>query len=131
MSSRSSISRNTKQREVVLSIIEKANKPLSAPQITAKAQKLIPSLNKTTVYRTLERLEGEGLISKMLVQPNMLHYEMSHGGGEHHHHFICNTCERVFCLEGCTQSLQQMIPKGFTLIDHEITLRGICKECKI
>ena len=121
--------RNTKQRAVILDIFAQAKKPLPAPVVVSKAQAKVPKINKTTIYRTLERLEKEGMVSSMLVSPGVLHYELAKGDAHHHHHFVCNRCEGVFCLEGCTQGLSKLLPKGFILDSHDITLHGTCADC--
>lgn len=118
--------RNTKQREVILEIFQGVKEPISAPEIVERAQRKIPHLNKTTVYRTLDRLEGEGVIEKMLVSPNLLHYELK---TDHHHHFVCKKCEGVFCIDGCAAGIAKLLPEGFILEAHDITLHGLCDKC--
>lgn len=120
--------RNTKQRGVILDIFSHSKKPIPAPVVVTKAQAKIPKINKTTIYRTLERLEKEGVITSMLVSPGVLHYELS-SEDHHHHHFYCKHCEGVFCLEGCTKGIAKLLPKGFILESHEITLHGACPDC--
>jgi Fe2+ or Zn2+ uptake regulation protein len=43
----------TDPRRAILSVIETANKHLDASQILRKAHKLDPSVDRSTVYRTL------------------------------------------------------------------------------
>ncbi len=45
--------RMTQQRRAILSVIETATKHLDAAQILRKAQKIDPSVDRSTVYRTL------------------------------------------------------------------------------
>jgi Fur family ferric uptake transcriptional regulator len=118
--------RQTKQRELILGIFGSSKEPISAPEIVTKAQERMPNLNKTTVYRTLERLEGEGIIERMLVNPNVLHYELKK---KHHHHFVCRQCAGVFCIEGCAAGIAKLLPDGFQLEAHDITLHGLCNRC--
>lgn len=124
-------SRNTRQRSVILKILEGSQNPVSAPAILAAAQKLSPSLNKTTVYRTLERLVDERLAEAIMLKEGVVHYELRHPSacGHHHHHFVCSDCERIFCIDGCASSFEVLLPRGFKLQSHEITLRGLCKGC--
>ena len=48
---------------------------------------------------------------------------------EHHHHFQCTECQRVFDIEGCSEHIDKLAPKGFTVEHHEVVLYGRCPEC--
>lgn len=120
--------RNTKQREVILAILGRAGKPLHAQDILAQAQRRISAINKTTVYRTLERLREEGAVSALILEAGAVTYELAHAA-HHHHHFLCLGCNKVFCLDGCAEGLRAMLPKDFVLEEHEIVLKGRCAEC--
>lgn len=130
MAIKKTLSRNTKQRAVILQILKVKKVPVSAVEILKLAQSKLPELNKTTVYRTLERLEGESLVESVLLESGIVHYELSHER-HHHHHFVCTSCTKIYCLEGCPNELKSMLPPGFLMTDHEVTLRGICSKCRI
>jgi Fur family transcriptional regulator, ferric uptake regulator len=123
------ISRNTKQREIILQILKSKGTPLSAVEILKSAQKKLPELNKTTVYRTLERLAGEQVVSAVQLKSGIVHYEVAHES-HHHHHFVCNACSGIFCLKGCPAELKALLPAGFLMTDHEVTLKGLCSKCR-
>ena len=121
--------RNTKQLSVILAILKSQDRPIAAPDLLKAAQKRAPSLNKTTVYRTLDRLVNEGSVEAVMLREGVLHYELKAEEEHHHHHFVCSKCEKIYCIEGCVANIDQLLPKGFVLESHEVTLRGLCKGC--
>ena len=48
---------------------------------------------------------------------------------KHHHHFHCRICDRFYDVEGCPGGLSSMLPEGFELESHELTLLGRCAAC--
>jgi Fur family transcriptional regulator, peroxide stress response regulator len=97
-----------------------------------------PSISLATVYKTLERLERAGLISK----PNIIHetarYEHRVG---HHHHLVCVSCKRLDDLdpdelaadlprEAQHLGLPESVRREYEISDYTITFRGVCRACK-
>ena len=122
--------RNTKQLSFILDILKARRRPVSVPDLVKSAKKKFPSLNKTTVYRTIDRLIKEKAIEPVMLREGVVHYELkTEDKGHHHHHFVCSGCERIFCLEGCVKNIASLLPRGFTMDGHEIILRGACKDC--
>jgi Fur family transcriptional regulator, ferric uptake regulator len=86
----------TDQRRDILSLIETANKHLYASQILRKAQKLNPSVDRSTVYRTLGILKRQGMIDEldlMHLQGEGRYYERKLG--RDHVHIACLSCETI------------------------------------
>ena len=57
--------RMTRQRRVILEIIETATQHLDAAQILRKAVRVDPNINRVTVYRTLGLLKRHGLVDEL------------------------------------------------------------------
>lgn len=128
MTKNSSKLRNTHQLSIILGVLKTSKHPISAIDLLTAAQRRAPALNKTTVYRTLEKLTKDGTVEAVMLQEGILHYELrSHT--HHHHHFVCTKCTKIFCVDGCVSGINGMLPKGFSLESHELTLRGLCKTC--
>lgn len=84
----------------------------------------------STVYRTLEALEGLGMVE---------HVHLGHGPGgyhvgpsEEHHHLVCDTCGRTFDVP--IASLQRAVervtaPLGFVPDSAHFAIVGRCAEC--
>ena len=88
--------RMTRQRRIILEIIETAKQHLDAAQILRKAAKVDPDINRVTVYRTLALLKRQGLVDEL----DLLHVK---GEGHFyerrtqrdHMHMSCLRCGKV------------------------------------
>ena len=88
--------RITVPRKMIIDVLNRTEKHLSAEDIYLEVHKLCPQIGLTTVYRTLELLTGMGLISKFDFGDKRARYELVEDPkGEHHHHLICTRCKRV------------------------------------
>ena len=123
-----STARQTRQREVIVQVLQQAEGPLSAPELLARAQVTLPGLGTATVYRTLKLMQEQGEAHAVHLDGEPM-YESS--GRGHHHHFSCNGCGRVFSLHSCPVALPRgtVYPGGFVVEDHEVTLYGRCPQC--
>ncbi len=119
--------RQTPQREAIRSLFTKEGDPLSPQEIQILASKIIPKIGIATVYRTIRSLEELGEIIPVELPGEPARYELA--GKDHHHHFKCDECGRAFDVNKCPGNLSRMLPEGFTLRSHEITLFGVCKQC--
>jgi len=121
------VDRNTPQRDAIRSLFTPEGRPLSPAEILEIASRQIPTLSQATVYRTLRALEQAGEIVAVEFPSEPARYEMA--GKDHHHHFRCESCGKAFEAHGCAGDLSPMVPSGFTVTRHEITLYGLCDRC--
>ncbi|GAB4549188.1 MAG: transcriptional repressor [Phycisphaerales bacterium] len=121
--------RRTKQRDAILEALADAGRPLSPIELQDAAEVASPGISQSTVYRTIKLLVEEGDAVPVPVPGEPDRYEHASAAEHHHHHFKCDSCGKVFDLEGCTGSLKELLPEGFTLRDHEIFLYGDCPAC--
>lgn len=119
------IQRNTRQRDTILSVLERAEGPLSAPELLSRAQRALPNLGIATVYRTLKLLSEDGRVRSVNLDGESL---FERADLPHHHHFACRVCGKVFDLDGCPFVTFQL-PSGFVAEAHEVTLYGVCAQC--
>ena len=119
--------RMTKQREAILECFKATKRPLSVEEILKLAGVSVPQLNLATVYRNLKLLIEDAMIETVDLPGNNTRYELI--GLSHHHHFHCHSCDRLFDVEGCPEGISTLVPKGFRLTSHAITLAGYCKDC--
>ena len=141
--------RQTRQRQAVLDAIDRAGRALAPAEILEMAQRSVASLNLSTIYRHLNALQDEERVVKVLLpgQAAARFEAVCHGGHgthahrdaghdddndqvHHHHHFHCNGCDRVYPLHACPGSMQDLVPEGFVVQAHEITLSGLCADCR-
>ena len=121
--------RHTRQRDAILEAISGAKGPVSIQQILERAQRALGRLGIATVYRTLNLLLESKRIQTVILPDGQTCYERS--GLGHHDHFQCRRCKNVFDLEVCPLHLARgtIIPGGFMVEDHEMTLYGLCPAC--
>jgi Fur family ferric uptake transcriptional regulator len=123
--------RMTRQREAVFNALHDAGRPLSPSEILAVAQRAVPSLVLSTVYRNIRALVQDGGVSAVVLpgQPDRYTVAGAPDAVTHRHYFQCRSCDRVFALEGCPGHLDDITPAGFEVEHHEITLLGRCADC--
>ena len=94
------------------------------------------SINKVTVYRSLESFERKGLIHKVPDSNNLKRYSLckeeecnpvSHN--HNHGHFICYSCNETFCLQDVKPEITCL--EGFDVKELRLTLEGYCRDCTI
>lgn len=119
--------RQTPQREAIRALFTIEGDPLSPQEILEQASKSIAKISLATVYRTIRSLEELGEIVAVELPGEPARYELA--GKGHHHHFMCEDCGRAFDVDSCPGNLTKMIPAGFKLLRHEITLYGSCRDC--
>src|SRR5262249_57859022 len=69
--------RLTRQRQILLELIDKSGQHLDAENLFQMAKEKDPKLNRVTVYRTLKLLKEGGLVDEL----DLMHY----GGGPDHY----------------------------------------------
>ena len=121
--------RQTRQLQAIQAVFETAGRPLSIDEIHELASKKIESLGLRTVYRAVRRLQEDGEIAIVSVPGGSDRYELASVASQHHHHFHCTSCDRFFDIHGCPGGLNKLVPKGFKLEHHELTLSGLCESC--
>ncbi len=117
--------RLTPARRQVLTLLLAAEQALTHTQI---AERLQPSLDRVTLYRTLEFLAEQGLAHK-LIGPDRVSRFNAAPESQAHPHFHCTRCGQLFCLANLTILPTFSLPPGFDLEQTEITLRGRCAQC--
>lgn len=119
--------RKTKQRDAILTLLKKEGRPLSIEEILKETTQEIPDINLSTVYRNLKNLLEDKTLSAVSLPGGRTRYEMK--VQEHRHYFLCDLCDSLFNVFVCPQGLLDMVPAGFTLRGHSITLNGYCTDC--
>ncbi len=126
--------RITRARSAMVRIFSGALSPLGAPEMAGLMAELGSSVNKTTIYRELEFLMGQGLITEVLVGDGIRRYELMPEGQHHHHHLVCNECSAVECVEveRCVEEHVRTIEKqnDFKVTDHSLKFFGLCAKCR-
>lgn len=125
--------RLTPQRQAVLeAVLAHTGEHLSAEDVYALVKKSHPDIGLATVYRTLDLLSSLDVLQKIDLGDGRARYEL--GDEEHHHHhLICMRCGKVAEFDiDLLESLETLVFKrtGFEVIDHQVKLFGLCRECR-
>lgn len=124
--------RNTRPRAAIIAILAKAVGPLTVPEIHEQAQDedTGAKIGIATVYRTLNLLVENKLAQPVVLPTGETRFE-SAGHKGHHDHFQCVNCTRVYDIDTCVLGLPSgvVIPGGYRVQGHELTLTGLCPAC--
>ncbi|WP_040282239.1 Fur family transcriptional regulator [Psychroserpens damuponensis] len=122
------IKRKTKSVTTVLNIFEASHDAKSVVSLITLVKN---EMNKTTVYRILDRLEQDGLIHSFNGKDGLKWYAKCNGCTSHKHfdthpHFQCTKCDKVECL-----TVDISIPniKNHNIETADILLMGQCEAC--
>jgi Fur family ferric uptake transcriptional regulator len=125
--------RLTRQRRVILQVMDDAEQHLDVDQILERAQKIDSGVALVTVYRTIDLLKKHGLIDELdlLHLRGDRHYYETHGPRDHIH-VACLGCGKVREFESrLYEQLKQQIARDF---DMKVTVSrtdvgGYCADC--
>ena len=118
---------NTQQREVILSVLKEAARPLTREEILSLGRQQIPRLGSATVNRAIREMTAAFQIIGVEFPGQPRRYELP--AESEHPHFICRRCDRVFDLPVAMQLPQVHAPKGFVVTGGEIVYAGTCPDC--
>src|SRR5246127_1629136 len=125
--------RLTRQRRVILQVMDDAEQHLDVDQILERAQKIDSGVHLVTVYRTIDLLKKHGLIDELdlLHLRGDRHYYETHGPRDHIH-VACLRCGKVREFESrLYEQLKQQIARDCS-IDITVSrteIGGICNDC--
>jgi Fur family transcriptional regulator, ferric uptake regulator len=123
------ITRITQPLKKILKVFNDSQQALSAVDLLELLQE---NMNKSTVYRTLDRLEDEGILHSFLGGDGLKWYakcKETCPGHEHkdvHPHFQCETCGKTECIQ--MQIELPEIPHHKVSSTHFLVF-GTCEEC--
>ena len=117
--------RSSKQRDLVLSIINSQEDHLTAEEIYNIAKRLMPSISLGTVYRNITQLVEAKKISRINLYDGIFRYD---NNLIKHHYFICEKCGRI---EDVYQDFELPIDflEDAKITDYDIYFKGICSDC--
>jgi len=113
----------------ILKIFKNATVPLSPVEIT----KANPTIDKVSVYRTIEAFEKIGLVASV-AHGWRQRYELAAPFRPHHHHLLCNNCGTIEEIQ--SEKLEKMIhiladEQEFEVTGHTFEISGLCRRCRI
>jgi Fur family ferric uptake transcriptional regulator len=125
--------RLTRQRRVILQVMDEAEQHLDVDQILERGRKIDSGVHLVTVYRTIELLKKHGLIDELdlLHLRGDRHYYESHGPRDHIH-VACLRCGKVREFESrLYEQLKEQIARdfGMKVTVSRTEVGGYCADC--
>ncbi len=125
--------RLTRQRRVILQVMDDAEQHLDVDQILERARQIDAGVHLVTVYRTIELLKKERLIDELdlLHLRGDRHYYETHGPRDHIH-VACLKCGKVREFDSrIYEKLKSQIEKdfGMKVTISRTEVGGYCAEC--
>lgn len=108
----------------ILDILDKTTKPVDASTLVKKMH-----VNKTTVYRQIQKFISNGKILEVELGDGKKRYEKS--DLKHHHHLICKNCGKFEDVEIDEKMLLKEVSKKskFKVLSHTLEFFGMCSNC--
>ena len=125
--------RMTTQRRLILETLETLRDHPTAEELFALARQQDPSLNLSTVYRTLRLLEQEDLVSTRIFNEERRQESFDPAYPSEHHHFRCTACKSVIEFEtGLIGQIKMQFERqnGARVETGSIVLYGVCVHCR-
>lgn len=107
--------RLTRQRRTIIDLLDSSEGHMDARRLLEEAKRRVPDIDKTTVYRTIRKLQKLGLIDEL----DLLHFQ--HEGHYYetlpdkmHLHIVCLGCGKVM----------EMRPKALSVLESEVEVEN-------
>lgn len=117
----------TKIRREVLKVVSLSEQPTTAEDIHAA---LRGHANLASIYRALNWLEDMEYIKSVSFGSGPRYFFSKE---KHYHFLLCKVCGKIQVIAECplnTHVNDFEKRYGFTVSDHVLYFRGVCKECK-
>src|SRR5512139_2659251 len=125
--------RMTSQRRLILEALDCLGCHPTAEEIFAVVNQRDPTVNLSTVYRTLRWLEQEGLVSARRFDENRRQERFDPVLPAEHHHFQCTACKNVIEFDDPliqTIKTQFAVSSSCRVISASVMLYGLCPRCR-
>lgn len=127
---RSADQRATPQRVMILAVLQGAENHLTADEVFQRLGPMSNALNRSTVYRTLERFRDAGIVSETDLGGGVRVFELL--DHERHHHLICRVCNVMVEMDDETvEPMRTAIRARYGFephVDH-LAIWGVCAHC--
>lgn len=123
--------RLTPQRRVILEALERARHHTTAEVVAGRVAERFPGIDASTVYRTLELLERNGLVTHTHFDDGVTRWHLA--SEEAHQHLVCRLCGEeqeleLSALEPVSRRIRERF--GFAPDMAHFAIAGICANCQ-
>jgi len=120
----------TRQRRLVLEVVQAEESHPTAAEVFDEARKTLPGISFATVYNSLRYLKEAGLINEITFGNGASRYDSV---TDRHDHALCSACGKLvdFDLPG-TVALTRAAARAakFQAESVHLTLVGLCPKCR-
>jgi Fe2+ or Zn2+ uptake regulation protein len=122
--------RRTVPRQAIVELLVAAKGHVTADEIGAQVQARFPSVNISTVYRTLDTLEDLGIVDHVHLGHGRAIYHLA---DDDHQHLVCERCEAVeeipvSKLRPFLRTIER--DHGFEVDRRHFAIVGLCRLCR-
>jgi Fur family ferric uptake transcriptional regulator len=122
--------RITPQRELILAAVRAGDGHCTADEVFHRVAAQAPGLSRATVYRTLEFLVREHLVTSADLGEGRRVYESVES--ESHHHLVCTRCRAVQQIDHDEVAVLYVTLQhkyGFRASADHLAFFGLCRHC--
>lgn len=122
--------KQTKKRNLILSVLESAQTALTVEEIAELASKDL-KINISTIYRALNTLAEKDIVIKTLYQDGKTYFEINNH--THRHSLICTKCNKKVNIDICPlEPIENNLAAktGYTITGHNLEIYGTCPDCQ-
>ena len=113
-------------KELLVSLLEEKHYA-GVPELLKILEERGESFNKSSVYRSIEKLVDEEKVCRHSFGTDKVYYELRHDEHDHHDHFVCQECDKIQAFE-CHLDVSN-VPRGYKAQHHHVTIFGTCDAC--
>ena len=117
--------RNTKQKQLILQIINNSTNHLNAFEVYEEARKSMPNISLGTVYRNLNMLVEEKNARRLKATSGIDRFDNTK---TQHHHFVCMKCGKYYDVFDKIE-LKNLEENYGIIKNYEAQINGICNDC--
>lgn len=122
--------RRTAPRQAIVERLVGARGHVTAEELAADVQARFPSVNISTVYRTLDTLEDLGIVDHVHLGHGRAIYHLT---DDDHQHLVCENCEAVEeipidKLRPLFRAIER--ERGFEVDRRHFAIVGLCRSCR-
>ena len=122
--------KRSRQREEILNILRNTDTHPTASWIYDELKKDFNNLSMGTVYRNVNILMDQNLITKIESGSSFDRFD---GNVKPHYHFICQECDSIYDMPVPVMdelNEQANLSTTHKIQDHQINFYGLCENCK-
>lgn len=120
----------TPQRRVLLEVLAEVDGHVTGAELVERTRRIDPTTTPSTIYRTLDVLEGLGLVSHSHGLAGRQEFHANPRGD--HGHLMCPSCGRSWEL--AADEVTPLVAglragRGFDVAVDHLTIEGRCADC--